>query len=667
MNRLQFEKSPYLLQHAANPVDWFPWGKEAFDKAAREDKPVFLSIGYSTCHWCHVMAHESFEDEEVAALLNGGFVCVKVDREERPDVDAVYMAVCQALTGSGGWPLSVVMTPGQIPFFAATYLPKSSRYGQTGLHELLPEIARLWKEKRQSLIEAGERIVSHLSQAPQIRMENPSRALPRRAMEQFQKSFDRHWGGFGCAPKFPMPHQLIFLLRYARLENRPEALQMAECTLKAMARGGIFDQIGGGFSRYSTDAKWLIPHFEKMLYDNALLLFAYTEAYQITGSAFYRTVAQRTAEYLLREMTDPLGGFYSGQDADSGGEEGKYYAFTPEEIADVLGEREGSAFCERFGIGSPGNFEGKSIPNLIASRTYEEESPEMAALRCKLYVYRLERISLAKDDKILTAWNALAIAALSQASFVLQNRRCLSAALLAQQFLDASLTGPDGRLLVRWREGEAAHPGQLEDYAFSALALLCLYRNTFELRFLEQAVRRAEQMLRFFEDRGHGGFFLYAEDAEQLITRPKESYDGALPSGNSVAGLVLQRLFHLTGQESWRAAGERQLAFLAGEMESYPAGYSCALLAVLEAVYPSAQLVCVTREETAPPKLLERLRREAPLNLSVLLKTPQTAERLAALAPFTREYPIPASGCLFYLCRNGSCSAPTAELSALSF
>ena len=365
-NRLKNEKSPYLLQHGENPVDWYPWCDEAFKKAADENKPVFLSIGYSTCHWCHVMAHESFEDEKVAELLNKNFVSIKVDREERPDIDSVYMSVCQAVTGAGGWPLTVIMTPEQKPFFVGTYFPKGSRYGQPGLMDILREVNSLWKSRRNELENNGEMITNAICQATQSQGTmslKPDKTILKRAYKMFQEQFDWEWGGFGVAPKFPTPHNLLFLMRYAEAENVPEAMKMAEVTLEAMAKGGIHDHIGGGFSRYSTDKRWLVPHFEKMLYDNALLLWTYAEAYRITRKEMYAVVARHTADYMLRELQGE--GFYCGQDADSEGVEGKYYVFTPEEVKSVLGDADGEEYCRFYNITATGNFEGKSIPNRI--------------------------------------------------------------------------------------------------------------------------------------------------------------------------------------------------------------------------------------------------------------------------------------------------------------
>ena len=402
-NRLYKEKSPYLLQHGENPVDWHPWSEEAFQKAQQEDKPVFLSIGYSTCHWCHVMAHESFEDQEVAEILNRDYISIKVDREERPDIDAVYMSVCQAVTGSGGWPLTIIMTPQQKPFFAGTYFPKKGAYGRMGLIDLLERVALLWKENREELIEAGNEITAAINLNHTGSGKEPDRKLVERAASQLARIFDVKWGGFGQAPKFPTPHNLLFLMRYGSTMQEAGAMKMAQVTLEDMARGGIHDHIGGGFSRYSTDEKWLVPHFEKMLYDNTLLLMAYVKAYQHTKKESLADVAHRTAQYILLELTSEEGGCYCGQDADSEGVEGKYYVFTPDEVKHLLGKEDGEEFCRLYDITEDGNFEGKSIPNRIRSTEdgWERNDPRLK----KLYDYRLSRTHLHKDDKILLSWN----------------------------------------------------------------------------------------------------------------------------------------------------------------------------------------------------------------------------------------------------------------------
>ncbi len=666
MNHLKAEKSPYLLQHVNNPVDWYPWSQSAFDKAKAEDKPVFLSIGYSTCHWCHVMAHESFEDAEVAEVLNRDFICVKVDREERPDVDTVYMSVCQALTGSGGWPMTVILTPDQKPFWAGTYLPKNSRYGMPGLLDLLAAVTQQWHTGREALLNSSEQIVSLLqAQERDAQSSSPDKELLLRAFEQFKRGYDSRWGGFGSAPKFPTAHNLLFLLRYSALSENEDASKMALHTLKQMYRGGMFDHIGGGFSRYSTDQKWLVPHFEKMLYDNALLSCAYLEAYQKTRKAVYRTVVTKTLDYVLRELTDVQGGFYCGQDADSEGIEGKYYVFTPNEVINVLGEADGQRFCDWFGITQQGNFEGKNILNLIENRHFEESDGQIECLCQKLYDYRLTRVRLHKDDKILTSWNGLMIAALAQTGWLLKETKYLNAAKKAESFITKYLTDTNNRLRLRWRDGETAHDGQLDDYAFYALALLTLYRATFDVGYLASAIRVAEQILSLFSDDNNGGFYRSASDGEQLITRPKEVYDGAIPSGNSVTALVLCRLAALTGETKWQQAADRQLRFVCGAISDYPAGYCVSLLAMMTVLYPGQELICAAADEGDSEMLLNFLRETPVSNLTVLVKTRSNQQALAQAAPFTADYPLPEHGCGYYLCRNKACSAPVYSLPEL--
>mgnify|MGYP001062021341 FL=1 len=656
-NRLSTERSPYLLQHAENPVDWRPWGPEVFEEAKRTDKPVLLSIGYSTCHWCHVMAHESFEDETVAQAVNAAFLPVKVDREERPDVDAVYMAACLAMNGSGGWPLTVLLTPDQKPFWAGTYLPKDQ------LLHLLRKAARLWREDRAGVLVTGDTLTAHLQQEGQARPGTPSRELVRQAVSQFAQSYDERWGGFGAAPKFPTPHNLIFLLRYAQLAKEEHAREMALHTLNNMYRGGLFDHVGGGFSRYSTDQHWLVPHFEKMLYDNALLALAYTEAFQHARCPIYGEITRRTLDYVLRELSGPQGGFCCGQDADSDGVEGKYYALIPDELAQALGGVDGLRFCQWYGITPEGNFEGKSIPNLLGQSQFDQDSEDMAALREQVYAYRLSRTALHRDDKVLTAWNGLAMAALARAGLVLDEPRYLDAARQTAEFLAEKLTTSDGRLLARWRDGDAAHPGKLDDYAFLAYGLLELYSATFDASYLTRAVGLADCLLKLFFDGERGGFYPYASNGEQLLTRTKEAYDGAMPSGNSIAALVLFRLSRLTGEMRWREAADLQLSWLAGAAEGYPAGHSFAMLACLEELWPTAELVITAQK---PPEELRGFLREAPrLGLTVLVKTQENAGTLAALAPFTKDYPIPAQGAQYYLCQGGACAQPVDSIPEL--
>ncbi|MGX8692346.1 MAG: thioredoxin domain-containing protein, partial [Clostridia bacterium] len=535
-NRLQSEESPYLRQHADNPVDWYPWGEEAFEKARRENKPVFLSIGYASCHWCHVMARESFADEEVAAVLNRDYVSVKVDREERPDLDAVYLRACAAMSGSAGWPMTLLLTPERQPFFAATYLPKHNRDRQLGLLPLLQAAARKWAQDPEELRRTGAELTALLARSVVSDPEEPSLAHAKRAAEQLMESFDAEYGGFGTAPKFPAAHQLLFLLRWAHAEGDKNARAAVDKTLQQMARGGIYDQLGGGFARYSTDREWLAPHFEKTLYDNALLALAYTEAWQDGRLALYRAVAERTLDYCLRELQNKQGGFCSGQDADSGGEEGAYYLFTPAEVKAVLGESEGRGFCECYDITEEGNFRGKSIPNLLLNQRWQLVPEGYGLYREKLRHYRQERMALAVDDKVLTAWNGLLLTALARAGRVFDSAVYRDAAQELAAFLDRELGGP-GALKACRAGGEAYLPARLDDYAFYALGLLELYRADYDPAHLKLAGELADQILARFADPA-GGFFLTAADDEELILRPKETQDGALPCGNSAAALL---------------------------------------------------------------------------------------------------------------------------------
>ncbi|MBD5161996.1 MAG: thioredoxin domain-containing protein [Oscillibacter sp.] len=655
-NRLRYEKSPYLLQHAEDPIHWWSWCPGAFREARQEDKPIFLSIGYSTCHWCHVMGRETFRDPEVAEALNRDFVCIKVDREERPDVDAVYMSACQALTGSGGWPLTILMTPDQEPFWAGTYLPPRSRGGQLGVIQLTDEVARLWHSDRQRLLELGQEVVRHLTRyqpAPAVR---PDRALPREAVLEMARRFDRENGGFGGAPKFPAAHELIFLLEYARRAGDGEALGMAETTLTQMARGGIFDQLGGGFCRYSTDGKWRLPHFEKMLYDNALLSYAYLEAYAQTGRPYYREVARRTLDYVLTELRLPGGGFACGQDADSCGEEGKFYFLTRADVEEALGTEEARPLCRRLSIG-----ERESVPHLLGNPAYDRFWREHAASCRRLTAFRRQRWPLHRDDKVLTSWNAMMIAALAKADRVLGEERYLKAAQEAQLFLRVRLTRPDGRLWLRWRDQEPAVEGQLDDYAFYCWALLELYEASFDPSLLQEAAGLADRMTALFWDEAEGGFYRTAAGSERLIVRQKDSFDGGTPSGEAAAGLALAKLARLTGAERFRNHARRQLDWLAGEAVDYPAAHCFSLLAMLEELYPSRELVYVSAGRM--PQWLAGAGEI--YRLSVLVKTPENECALDHLSPRAAGYPVPEEGERFYLCRAGTCAPPVDTLEEL--
>ena len=658
-NRLQHERSPYLRQHAGDPVDWYPWGAEAFDLARRENRPVFLSVGYASCHWCHVMARESFADAEVAEALNRDYVAVKVDREERPDVDAVYMRACTAMTGSGGWPMTLLLTPEGEPFFAATYLPKNNRGRQLGLLPLLQAAAQKWAQDPAALRRTGAELTALLARIPTADPQEPSLDHAKRAAEQLLKSFDAEYGGFGTAPKFPTPHHLLFLLRYAHAAGGNKARAAVDKTLQQMARGGIFDQLGGGFSRYSTDREWLAPHFEKTLYDNALLALTYTEAWQDGHLALYRSVAERTLDWCLRELRDPKGGFYAGQDADSEGEEGAFYLFMPAEVRAVLGESEGRGFCECYDITEEGNFHGKSIPNLLLNQRWQLVPEGYGLYREKLRHYRQERLPLAADDKVLTGWNGLLLAALSRAARAFGSAVYLEAADDLAAFLARELGAP-ASLKARWCRGEARFAARLDDYAFYALGLLELYRADYDPGRLLTAQALAEQILARFTDPA-GGFFLTAADDEALIVRPKETQDGALPCGNSAAAALFQRLWRLTAQEKWRAAAEKQLRFVCGCLGELPAAASFGLCAVLDAVTPTQELVCAAPDESVPETLRAIERKYAP-ELEILLQTPARAAVLAEAAPFTAGYAPTDGKAAFYLCSGGSCQLPVTEL-----
>ena len=573
-NRLLGQKSPYLLQHAHNPVDWYPWGEEAFARARSEDKPIFLSIGYSTCHWCHVMERQSFENEQVAGQLNRDFVSIKVDREERPDIDHIYMQVCQILTGSGGWPLTIVMTPEGRPFYAATYLPPYSQGGMTGLMDLLPRLAGLWKEERDKVLQAGQEISQWVQKAAQADTSGQlTEEVLHQAFRNLAGTFDKEFGGFGSAPKFPTPTNLLFLLRYHQRYKNHQALEMAEKTLLSMYQGGIYDHIGFGFARYSTDRRWLVPHFEKMLYDNALLAIAYLEAFQVTGQEFYRQVAEDIFTYVLRDMTSSQGGFYSAEDADSEGEEGRYYVWEREEVVSILGPA-AARFGEAYDITAAGNFEGRNIPNLIGQSNSLEVRTLFAEERGLLLTAREKRSKPFKDDKILTSWNGLMIAALGRGGRVLANSRYLAAAQKAADFVLTNLRRGDGRLLARYRDGEAHFNGYAADYAYLIWGLLELYEADQEPRYLKAAEELNQQLLKLFWDPERGGLFFYGADSEPLLVRPKESYDSVMPSDNAVAAWNFLRLGRLASDPALVERGGTQINSFAGSISASPGAHS---------------------------------------------------------------------------------------------
>lgn len=638
-NRLKNETSPYLIQHAENPVDWYPWCKEAFEKAKSEDKPIFLSIGYSTCHWCHVMAHESFEDEKTAKILNKHFISIKVDREERPDIDSVYMSVCQAFTGSGGWPMSIFMTWDKKPFFAGTYFPPYSHYGMPGFSDLINAIANQWNNNRPELLNSADEIITHLKNKESNNRNLNDINLIESAVRIFSESFDSVYGGFGSAPKFPTPHNLLFLTLYAKQNDNSDILQMVEKTLVQMRKGGIFDHIGYGFSRYSTDKYFLAPHFEKMLYDNALLIIAYSAAYDITKNNFYLHTAEKTAEYVLREMISPDEGFYSAQDADSEGVEGKFYTFTLSEVLDILGSEKGKRFAQIFDITANGNFEGVNIPNLLKSNDLNNDfSNEIQTL----YDYRKKRARLHLDDKILISWNSLMIAALSVLYRASHNEKYIQAAQNAQNFIEKNLCN-DKQLYTSYRDGKKSNKAFLDDYAFYTAALIEMYNSTLDNMYLDKAQQLCDETVKQFSDGENKGYYLSKSENSELFMNPKETYDGALPSGNSVMAYNLVRLYQLTEKEKYRILAENQIKFLSAQAQSYPAGHSMFLLAKLIYDDPPEHITVVLKDETD----LKKIKDHIPffVNISIVFES--------------KNYPLLNNRTTCYVCKNHSCLPPS--------
>jgi len=676
MNRLANEQSPYLLQHADNPVDWYPWGKEAFKKAKELDRPIFLSIGYSTCHWCHVMEHESFEDDSVAKLLNDSFISIKVDREELPEIDHVYMSVCQAMTGGGGWPLTIVMTPAKEPFFAGTYFPKDKRGGRSGLFQILPMIADAWNSKRQDIMTSVGQVKNYLDRLnSKPAGNNFSTELINRAYDQFRNGFDEEYGGFFRAPKFPSPHNLIFLMRYHHSFDNKIALDMATKTLKQMRLGGIYDHIGFGFHRYSTDRHWLVPHFEKMLYDQAMIAMAYTEAYHITGEDIFAQTAREIFTYVLRDMTASEGGFFSAEDADSEGEEGKFYIWTEQEIKEVLGEDYGKEFNDIFSITTPGNYRDESsgketrlnIPHLKNYNT--NGSNEFESAREKLFNIREKRIHPLKDDKILTDWNGLMIAALAKAAIVLDEPVYLDAAEKAAEFVLHSISKGE-RLLKRYRNGVAALDAHLDDYAFMAWGLLELYEATFATKYLSQALDLMNIMVEDFWDDKNGGFFLGSDQSEKLIVRSKTAYDGAIPSGNSVAVMNMVKLTRITGNTNWAELAEKTIRAFSEDVNRAPTGYTLMLTGFMFDTQNSKEIVIVGDSRNRnTTKFLHTIRASyAPHKVLLFKDTSVSDNRLEQLANWTSTQNSINGKPTAYVCKNFACNQPTSDLqTALSF
>jgi len=679
-NRLIDEKSPYLLQHAHNPVDWYPWGDEAFTRARKEGKLIFLSIGYSTCHWCHVMAHESFEDAEVAALLNRDFISIKVDREERPDIDSVYMQVCQRLTGNGGWPLNIAMTPDGVPVFAGTFIPKHDRYGRMGMMKLLPTLADRWKNDPEQLLASGEKVLESLRPKEQAASSDKiDRQVFTVAENHLKKSFDKKHGGFGNAPKFPRPHSLAFLMRRYRQTGDEKLLEMAEATLQAMRHGGIYDQVGFGFHRYSTDAEWLVPHFEKMLYDQAGLALAYIEAYQVTGRDEYARTVREIFTYLLRDMSAPEGGFYSAEDADSEGEEGKFYLWSEAEITKVLGKEDAGLFKQIYSTEKDGNFDdeitgedtGTNILHL--AKPLDDQSREvgiaqnrlqkkMANDLRKLLVERETRVRPHRDDKIITAWNGMMISALARGGQALGEAQYVATASLTADSILSKLRNREGRLLRRYRDGEAAIPAFAEDYAFLARGLLDLYAVSFEVKRLEQAVKLADELARLFQDEKSGGLYETASDAEQLVLRPKKAFDGAIPAASSVALEVYARLFLLTSDIRWQKMADRLLLALSPEVLRYPAGYTQLLQGAAWLLEPSREVVIAGTPGTSAFNTMRAVVNDSYAPESVFISHPTNASaEIIKLAPYV-EWMLPVQGqAAAYVCQDFTCQKPLTD------
>jgi len=675
-NRLINEKSPYLLQHAYNPVDWYPWSEEAFEKARKENRPVFLSIGYSTCHWCHVMEHESFEDPEVAKLMNEVFISIKVDREERPDIDNIYMTVSQMMTGGGGWPLTIIMTPDKKPFFSGTYFPKESRYGRIGFVELIQNIDRSWKNQREQIDESAEEITSVLKQNS---INDEGTEIPPAVFEKtykyYSEKFDKEFGGFNVSPKFPSPHNLLFLLRYYKRSGDENALAIVKKTLVEMRKGGIFDHVGFGFHRYSTDQKWLVPHFEKMLYDQAMLLHAYLETYQITKNESLKSTVEQTIEYVLRDMRSREGGFYSAEDADSEGVEGKFYVWTTDEVKTILGEEDGELFCKVFNLTDEGNYEEEStraknetnIPHLTDSleKVVKESGLEFTELinrlnkaRLILFTAREQRVHPLKDDKILADWNGLMISALAKAGRILKNDDYVKAASIAAEFINAKLRAKDGKLIHRYRDGEAKLNATLDDYAFNIWGMLELYETAFESKYLAQAIELNKILMKHYWDKLYGGFFFTPDFGESLIVRTKEIYDSAIPSGNSAMMNNLIRLGRLTSNQEYDKAADTLSKSCSDNIQKAPQAFTYFLSGLDFAKGPSYEIILAGKSLNELQPFFEKLNDNYIPNKVVLAVTEGNFDELRQTAPFISGYSFDFSKQQAYVCRNFACELP---------
>jgi uncharacterized protein YyaL (SSP411 family) len=653
--------SPYLLQHAENPVDWYEWGPDALERARELERPILLSIGYAACHWCHVMAHESFEDPEVARVMNEGFVCVKVDREERPDLDGIYMDAVQAMTGQGGWPMTVFLTPSGEPFFAGTYFPPDDRQGLPGFRRVLAAVLEAWNQRRSSIEAQGRQVLRALSSSSSLAASHEplTERLLQDALSAFTRAHDPRWGGFGSAPKFPQPMTLALLLRFS-VRKWEAALPMALTTLERMASGGIHDQLGGGFHRYSTDARWLVPHFEKMLYDNAQLALVYLHAWQVTGDERWRRVCVSTLDYMLRELHRPEGGFASSQDADSEGVEGKFYVWSWDELVEVAGER----VAPYFGASREGNWEGVNV--LWTPSPPDLDLATVDDARERLMARRAGRVPPGLDDKVLVAWNGLAVQALAEAGRVLGESRYLDAAVGCADFLLSELRRPDGRLLRSWRAGRTSGLAYVDDYASLASACLSLYTSTFDLRWFEEARRLADEMVRLFGDKDRGGFFQTGSDAEELVVRPKDLFDNAVPSGNSTTADLLQRLALLTGDAEYERLGVSALRLVRDLMERAPTAMGNALCALDLYLGPSREVAVIgDLDADATRSLIDVVWRRFLPNVVLAASAPgdgRAAEKLALLA----DRPPVDGGPTAYVCERFVCKRPTTDASELA-
>jgi uncharacterized protein YyaL (SSP411 family) len=670
-NRLANEKSPYLLQHAYNPVDWYSWSDEAFQSAKEEDKPVFVSIGYSTCHWCHVMEKECFEDNQVADLMNRTFICIKVDREERPDLDAAYMAVCQSMGRNCGWPLNVIMTPDKNPFFVASYIPKDNRYGAVGMLSLVPQIGDIWRTRRAEMESIGKEIKEQLAVQAIVEADNIlDKNILDNTFEQMFLRFDQENGGFGRAPKFPSPHNLLFLLRYSNRTNEKTASMIVEKTLRAMRLGGIFDQIGLGFHRYSTDSQWLIPHFEKMLYDQALLSLVYLEAYQALGAPKFMITAKETLEYVLRDLASPEGGFYSAEDADSEGEEGKYYLWTLNEVKQATGE-DADLAIKLFGVKAEGNYfespngkTGKNILHLampleqVASEsnlTIDTLIGKLGLITKLLFQVREKRIHPFKDDKVLVDWNGLMIAALARANQILIDEKYLQAAIKTADFILKEMKTPEGKLYHRYAKGEKAINGFLDDYAYLVYGLIELYESSFEEKYLQSSIELTKTMITQFWDKEKGGFFFTTKSADDSVPMLKQSYDGAVPSGNSVALHNLLRLARISGEASFEEYAKKLLNVFSFEVNGQPLGHTFMLAGLEFALGPTFNVVLVgDPSDKNTVAMLEVIRKEYLPNLTITIWTPEKTLAVPGVV-YERIEGKPTA----FVCRDQACMPPT--------